>query len=217
LELLLDNTEEDAADYTLAEVREVLKPAHMSLLSLQNLIDNLLQSSSIEAGHFTIRKRPIDLNRLITDALLLVQPLMDRRRQTFALVADDELLNGTALQEIQADGGRLTQVLVNLLVNASKYSPIGGPIDLIVEQHAQQLYVAVADRGPGVPPLDRLNLFRRFVRLEAQDSEEYGIGLGLYVVKTTIEAHAGQVGIDDRPGGGSIFWFELPVANESQQ
>jgi len=218
LELLLDNREE----YSVAEVREVLKPAHMSLLSLQNLIDNLLQSSSIEAGHFTIRKRPLLLYQVIEDALRLVQPLLDRRHQTFSLtavpgVADgvaEGLLDSVATRTIQADKGRLTQVLVNLLVNASKYSPIGGAIDLTVEALADQLRVTVADRGPGIPPHERLNLFHRFVRLDAQDSEEYGIGLGLYVVKTTIEAHGGQVGIEDRPGGGAIFWFELPMNDD---
>ena len=230
LELLLENTEEQAEAYSLAEVREVLKPAHLSLLSLQNLIDNLLQSSSIEAGHFTIRKRPLLLYHVVEDALHLVKPLLDRRHQTLAVVAmnggedgredgggdggGDGLLDSVTSREIQADKGRLTQVLVNLLVNASKYSPIGGAIDLTVEASADQLRLSIADRGPGIPPPERLNLFRRFVRLDAQDSEEYGIGLGLYVVKTTIEAHGGQVGIEDRPEGGSIFWVELPIEDQ---
>lgn len=206
LELLLDSAEE----YSVDEVREVLKPAHLSLLSLQNLIDNLLQSSSIEAGHFTIRKRPVALYHVVEDALRLVQPLLDRRRQQVAMHDEAGFLDSVASRAIQADKGRLTQVLVNLLANASKYSPIGSAIELLVDEQPERLRVAVADRGPGIPAQERLNLFRRFVRLDAQDSEEYGIGLGLYVVKTTVEAHGGQVGIDDRPGGGSLFWFELP-------
>lgn len=212
LELLLDSDEV----YSVDEVREVLKPAHLSLLSLQNLIDNLLQSSSIEAGHFTIRKRPVALYHVVEDALRLVQPLLDRRRQPFTMHDADEFLDSVAAREIQADKGRLTQVLVNLLANASKYSPIGGAIELMVAAQPLALRVAIADRGPGIPPQERLNLFRRFIRLDAQDSEEYGIGLGLYVVKTTVEAHGGQVGIDDRAGGGSIFWFELPMDSEKE-
>ena len=67
-----------------------------------------------------------------------------------------------------------------------------------------------ADQGPGIPPAERENLFRSFVRLD-QGDEQHGIGLGLYVVKTVVEAHGGRVGVDDRPGGGSLFWFEIPV------
>ena len=212
LELLLDPAEE----YAVAEVREVLKPAHLSLLTLQNLIDNLLQSSSIEAGHFVLRKQNVALTHVVEDALRLVQPLFDRRRQQFTLCADEGWLDPVAPHLVEADQGRLTQVLVNLLVNASKYSPLGGAIDLTMTSTADAIRVAVADRGPGVPPQDRLNLFRRYVRLDIQDNEEYGIGLGLYVVKTTVEAHGGEVGIEDRPGGGSVFWFTLPLSTEDR-
>jgi len=213
LELLLDHNEV----YSVEEVREVLKPAHVSLLSLQNLIDNLLQSSSVEAGRFVIRKQAIALLHVVEDALRLVQPLFDRRRQSFAMNADAHWLDSAAPASIAADKGRLTQVLVNLLVNASKYSPLGGPIELFVSAQDDWLRVAVADRGPGIPPHDRLNLFRRYVRLDIQDNEEYGIGLGLYVVKTTIEAHGGAVGIEDRPDGGSLFWFTLPLGPDGDE
>lgn len=208
LELLLDSAEA----LSLAEIQEVLKPAHMSLLGLQNLIDNLLQSSSIEAGHFTIRKRPADLKLVIRDALQLVQPLLDRRRQPFT-VHEAVSGNANAVPEIAADPARLTQVLVNLLVNASKYSPIGEPIDLCIKAQAEKVRIAVADRGPGILAAERINLFQRFIRLSEQDDEQYGTGLGLYVVKTTIEAHGGLVGVDDRTGGGSVFWVELPSSS----
>ncbi len=75
--------------------------------------------------------------------------------------------------------------------------------------------MAVADRGPGVSPEDRVNLFRRFMRLDAQGGDEqYGIGLGLYLVKKIAEAHGGQVGVEDRPGGGAVFWMDLPLTVE---
>jgi signal transduction histidine kinase len=79
------------------------------------------------------------------------------------------------------------------------------------------LRLAVADRGAGIPPAERVNLFRRFVRLDRSDGEQYGVGLGLYVVKHTIEAHRGRVGIEDRPGGGSLFWVELPLEKETER
>jgi signal transduction histidine kinase len=77
------------------------------------------------------------------------------------------------------------------------------------------LRLAVADRGPGVSSEDRVNLFRRFMRLDAQGGDEqYGIGLGLYLVKKIAEAHGGQVGVEDRPGGGAVFWMDLPLTLE---
>lgn len=200
MELLLDEQE----TFSLAEVRQLLKPTHVSLLSLQTLIDNLLESSGIEAGHFSLRRRRLHINQVITNAVNIARPLLERRKQTLSLAEPPQL------PEMEADPARLTQALVNLLTNASKYSPIGKPIDLQVERQAAALRICVADRGSGIPAAERHNLFHSFVRLNAADEEQYGIGLGLYVVKTIVEAHGGQVGVSDRPGGGSIFWFELP-------
>jgi signal transduction histidine kinase len=115
---------------------------------------------------------------------------------------------------IMGDSAYLTQVLVNLLTNAAKYSPIGEAIEVTTDPMGERLRIAVADRGPGIPEGERRQLFRRFVRLDNQDGEQYGSGLGLYVVKTIIEAHGGNVGVDARPGGGSSFWFELPLQPE---
>ena len=201
IELLIDQVD----DLSPEEIRELLKPTHLSLHSLQSLIDNLLESSSIEAGSFVLRRRLVSLNEVMADALSIVRPLVERRRQPVAVT---EPVN---LPVLQADRARLTQALTNLLTNASKYSPIGKPIDLSVTQTDDTVRIAVADRGSGVSPEDRVNLFRRFMRLNAQMDEQYGIGLGLYLVKRIAEAHGGQVGVDDRPGGGAVFWMELPL------
>lgn len=201
MELLLDPAESLSA----AEMRELLKPTYLSLRGLQTLIDNLLESSSIEAGQFTLRRQPVDLNAILAQALQLVEPALERRQQPVSVGQPG------SLPVIYADPARLTQALVNLLVNASKYSPPHKAIDVRVEQVGAALRISVADQGPGIPEAERADVFRSFVRRETADSEQYGIGLGLYVVQTTVAAHGGRVGIDDRPGGGSIVWFELPL------
>ncbi|MBX3001819.1 MAG: HAMP domain-containing protein, partial [Caldilineaceae bacterium] len=205
IELLTDERE----DLSAAEMRNLLKPVHVSLLGLQTLIDNLLESSSIEAGRFVLRRRPRDLNEIIADALKLVRPLLERRRQSISLSAP------AYLTPVNGDQARLTQVLVNLLTNASKYSPLGAPIDLVIEQGHDRVRIAIADRGAGIPSSERANIFRNFVRVDASSESPSGTGLGLYVVKTTVEAHGGEVGIEDRAEGGSIFWFQLPISGES--
>jgi signal transduction histidine kinase len=92
---------------------------------------------------------------------------------------------------------------------------MGRPIELRLTQQDDALHVGVADRGPGIPPAERSNLFHSFVRLDTGNQEHYGIGLGLFVVKTIIEAHGGQVGISDQPGGGTLFWFEIPLRQKA--
>ena len=201
VELLL----EEAEHIPLTEMGELLNSIHLSVGGLQTLIDNLLESTSIEAGHFSIRRRPTDFDEVVNDALRVMQPLLNRRQQRLSL-------NRPArFPMITADPTRLTQVLVNLLSNASKYSPMGKLIDLSLELTDGGLRVEVADRGPGIPPVVRTSIFRRFVRLDAEDETQYGIGLGLSVVKAIVEGHGGEVGVDERPGGGSIFWFTIPL------
>lgn len=203
MELLLNET-----DLTASEMRELLKPLHLSLLSLQTLIENLLESSTIEAGRFVLHRQPVDLEQVISAAVQIVHPLLERRRQTLVRPAP------ALLPPLAADPARLTQVLVNLLSNAGKYSPPGSTVTLEIALRVGWLAVSIADQGPGIPPQERQKLFQRFVRLGIDTAHQYGIGLGLYLVKTTVEAHGGHVGVDEQVGGGARFWFELPIEPE---
>jgi signal transduction histidine kinase len=149
------------------------------------------------------------LRDVFVDAVRVMKPLLDRRHQALIFNEPDQL------KPIIIDPTRLTQVLVNLLSNASKYSPFGEEIEVSLELNgSSELKGAVLDRGPGISEADREYLFKRFVRLEAQSEAQYGIGLGLSVVKTIIEEHGGEMGVNAREGKGSIFWFTIPVDQE---
>ncbi|MCA9933105.1 MAG: PAS domain S-box protein [Anaerolineales bacterium] len=203
-ELLLDQ----AVDLSPDELHQLLTSLHLGIVGLQTLVDNLLESASLEVGRFRIYPHPHDLGEIVGEAAQLLNPLLAKY--------DQRLLVELPMQvpQVQADPRRIMQVLVNLLSNAIKYSPDGSDIQVRATVQGQQARIAVADRGPGVPAGYRPELFRRFARTEPADSKaQYGAGLGLFVVKAIVEAHGGDVGVADRPGGGSYFWFTLPLVN----
>jgi len=106
-----------------------------------------------------------------------------------------------------------SQVLANLLSNASKFSPDGSSIGVGVAHDGHRVVTTVADRGTGVPPADRERIFDKFTRLgDHLTRPQQGVGLGLYIVRRSVEAMSGTAWVDEAPGGGAAFSFSLPVA-----
>ena len=193
-----------------AELHELLASLHAGILGLQTLVDNLLESASIETGHFRVYPRPSSLGEIIAEAIRMVQPLVDKRDQQLVIELP------AVMPTVQADPRRIAQVLVNLLSNAAKHNPDNAEIGIIVNVHGDRVRVAIADQGQGIPAEERNVLFRRFAHPRTgHDPAKTGAGLGLSVVKAVVEAHGGQVGIEDRLGGGAVFWFTLPAAGPS--
>jgi PAS domain S-box-containing protein len=203
VELLLDQ----APDLTAGELEELLNSLHLGVLGLQTSIDNLLESASIETGHFQVHPRPSNLGDIIAEAIGMMQPILDKHGQSLVVELP------AAIPVVQADPRRAVQVLINLLSNASKYGPDDAEIEVRVTTRKRWVRIAVADCGPGIPAEYRDDLFRRFVHATpGNDKAPVGVGLGLSVVKAIAEAHGGQVGVEGRAGGGSTFWFTLPVS-----
>jgi PAS domain S-box-containing protein len=201
VELLLDQ----APELSPAELEELLTSLHLGVLGLQTLIDNLLESASIEAGHFRVRSRPCQLDAILAEAIQTMQPLLDKHDQRLMIQLP------AAIPAVEVDPRRTVQVLVNLLSNASRYGPDDAEIELGAALEGQWVRVTVADSGPGVPPEHRDELFRRFVHPgHGNDKAQVGAGLGLSVVKAVVEAQGGEAGVEDRVDGGSVFWFTLP-------
>ena len=193
-------------DLTPAELAELLTPLHLGVLGLQTLIDNLLEGASIEAGHFRVSARPCHLGEILAQATGLMQPLLDKYGQRLVVELP------ASVPEVQADPRRTVQVLVNLLSNASKYGPDDATIDVQVTVEGKRVRVAVGDTGRAYRWSIAQNLFRRFVHAPAgQERAQVGVGLGLSIVKAVVEAQGGQVGMENRPEGGAVFWFTLLV------
>jgi two-component system phosphate regulon sensor histidine kinase PhoR len=194
-----------------SELERLLRSVHYSVANLQTLIDNLLESASIESGHFRIRPQQVRLSDVIGEAVRVMAPLLQRREQGLQIEMD------WSMPPLYIDPTRISQVIVNLLSNASKYSPTGRGIRIRVSSSIDSVFmIAIVDQGAGLSLHDRENLFKKFVRMNDNTGEQYGVGLGLSVVKTIVEAHGGSVGVEANPEGGSIFWFTLPIKTTAE-
>jgi len=191
------------------DVSAVLQVMHRSTLWLHNLVENLLCASSIQVGRFQVDPQPSSLRELLEEAIAFVMPLLDKKKQTLDYRCAPEL------EPVMADSQRISQVVINLLHNASKYAPAYDTIGLIVEDLGQVYRVSVSEHGPGIAPEEAAHLFERFYRRRpAEGDGRPGVGLGLAIVRSIVELHGGQVGVKTAPGEGSTFWFTLPKASE---
>lgn len=201
LELLADWRELPPDD-----VDELLSRLERGTLWLESLTDNLAAWSAVEVDALTLRREPGPVSEWLLPALLLVQPLLDRRDQ--GTILDCPL----PAPWIDGDPVRLGQALINLLINAGKYSVWGDRLVVKVVAEAATVRVSVTDHGDGVRPEERQRIFwRRSRGRAALQTGARGHGLGLDVVRGIVEAHGGAVGVDGSYGQGATFWFTLPL------
>ena len=172
---------------------------------LAQMLDDLLDVSRLERGQLTIERVPLDLGTVARRVVEQLQPTLAQHTITLHTPEAPALVSG--------DGGRLEQVLQNLLGNAIKYSPAGGPIVVQVERNATEVQLTVTDTGIGIPADALPNLFRRFYRAEnAQAQHIRGSGIGLYVVNEIVTLHGGRVEAQSVAGQGSTVTIRLPLA-----
>jgi PAS domain S-box-containing protein len=191
------------AEWDTETIRESMEIIEEESDRLAELIDNLLDASRLQAGQMQLEKQGVQLDRL---AARIAQEF---RTQTRLHALDLDF--APDFPEVQGDPERLRQVLSNLLSNAIKYSPDQGKITISGRYDDQHVYVAVSDQGIGIPAGERDRIFDRFYRVEnALSRRTQGAGLGLYLVKSVIEAHRGRIWVSSSPGQGSTFVFSLP-------
>jgi signal transduction histidine kinase len=175
---------------------------------LGRLVDQLLDLSRIEAGAFSLDRDWTELPVLITDTIAKFEELNSRYKVEHDLQED--------LPLHYVDPNYLTQVLWNLLENACKYGPSSSRILVDARWNGTDVLIGVADRGPGIPAGEREQIFQRFYRLYRDHrSHTAGSGLGLAICRGIVEAHGGQIWVEDRIGGGSVFRISLPLPTEA--
>jgi PAS domain S-box-containing protein len=175
---------------------------------LLNLINEVLDISRIEAGNLQLSVEPVSLTEVLEETLDLMRPLASDRsiKLSVAATLDEE-------QYVLADRQRLKQVLLNLLTNAVKYTPVGGKVMISGEaSKPDTMRVVVTDTGNGIPTQKLARLFTPFDRLGAEQSSVEGTGLGLALCQRLMQAMDGAIGVSSKVGKGSAFWIELPGA-----
>lgn len=201
IELLLDQLPALSAE----QIGQLVVALQRGTLRLTQLIDNLLESVRIEAGKDAIRHQPVALDEVVEEAVELTRPLLALRGQEVVVELP------YPLPTVRGDGPRLTQVFVNLLANANKFAPAGSAIRVGAATDTGTVSLWVEDTGPGLPPLAGQALFERFVRAPGEEPEQGGMGLGLWIVKSIVERHGGQVEARRGDQLGTRMCVTLPV------
>ena len=172
---------------------------------LVRLINDILDIEKIESGKVTFHLRPLDVLALVEQAIDANRGFAEgygvRIRLDEASVAGD----------VRADSDRLMQVVTNLLSNAIKFSPRGSEVMVAIEARDGAMRISVRDHGPGIPEDFKPRIFEKFAQADASDARQKGgTGLGLSIVKQIVIRLEGHVGFLDAPGGGTIFYVDLP-------
>jgi len=192
---------------TPAETRRLRSIIDRQVTHLVRLVDDLLDVSRITRGEIQLRREPLDLHQMLNDAIEAVGEAIASRGHAFEFDVPDRL------PRIVADGTRLTQIVLNLLENAAKYTPPSGHIALRCRAGEGELRVEVEDDGVGISPEAMSRVFELFTRLEpGQGLKTSGLGIGLALARRLAEMHGGR--LEARSAGqgcGSRFILTLPL------
>ncbi len=189
-----------------AELTEVAERNGQRLL---DLINDILDIEKIDSGKLSLYSEPMSLDTLVSESVKLNQGFADRYNVKLTATG-----LGSSIT-VNADHKRLLQVMTNLISNSAKFSPAGGSVEIGLRQaNPRVVVITVSDRGTGIPEAFRNRIFGRFAQADSADTRaKGGTGLGLAICKRLIELMDGTIGFSDREGGGTTFWFELPIHN----
>lgn len=196
-----------------APAREAVEAISSAAASLTSIVSDLLDSALLERGLLPIIFGDVSLDELIEDTLRDSRLLADAYGVSVALQGQIPQLS------LRGDGGRLRQVLDNLLSNAFKYSPAESQVLLSATEDGEHVCIEVADEGRGISSEDASVLFTLFGRIDVGDSRDAaGLGLGLAISARIVEAHGGRLTHRANEGGvGSVFCVELPMADDEER
>ena len=186
-----------------AGARDLVRTIESSTSWMNRLIEDLLDVARMEAGRLALERSPQDLVRVISEATMMLEPLVAEK----SLTLREDLPE--YLPRAHVDPRRIVQVLENLVSNAVKHTAPGGEIHVRAAAADGEVHIAVRDTGSGIPAENLPHLFDRF--WQARGARRGGAGLGLAIAKGIVEAHGGRIWVESEVGAGSTFAFSLPL------
>jgi signal transduction histidine kinase len=185
------------------KIRKHAGASRRTVAGMTRLINDLLDTASIEAGRLSIILKPVDVGKLVSDTIEAVRSIAAAKNITLKAALPVPSLSATL------DDLRILQVLENLVGNAIKFTPEGGKVSIGVRTTARRIQFVVSDTGVGIP-LNKLDaIFERFHQVS---KDRRGFGLGLHISKSIVEAHGGRIWAESDGASGSTFYVDLPVA-----
>lgn len=189
-----------------SQQRELLEDARDDADRLLRILETLVDLTRLESGATPLDRAEVSVAALMRQMAGEAHPFIDNAGQRLAVVIAPELSGAT----LNLDEARVRHVFMNLLTNASKYTPVGGIVTLSAEpEGAGFVKFTVRDQGPGIPDEAKSRVFERFYRAPSQEGKP-GAGLGLAIAREIVVAHGGSIACNSEPGQGSEFYFLLP-------
>jgi signal transduction histidine kinase len=193
-----------------AKVQDVLERIQQNGRHLLGLINDVLDLSKIEAGQLTLAPAAYSMRELVLDVVGATEALAAEKKLAFEVEVPKDL------PPARGDERRLTQVLMNLVGNAIKFTDAGS-VSIRAKVEGGSLVVAVSDTGVGIAAEDRQRIFEEFQQVDSSSTRKKGgTGLGLAIARRIVELHGGRIWVESTPGQGSTFAFTLPLAAEEQ-
>ena len=184
---------------------EFLTDINKEIDRLNMIIGDLLTLVSMDSKTMRLNRSNFSFSDLVNDTVDRLKLVLEQRNQEVKLMLSDRC-------DMYADSAKLTQVVYNLLENASKYTQEGGTIRVRLIRSGRDAIFSVTDNGPGIPKEDQTHIFDRFYRVDkARSRETGGTGLGLSIVRQMVLMHGGTVSVESEEGNGSTFTVELPI------
>lgn len=184
---------------------EFLTDINKEIDRLNMVISDLLTLVSMDSKTMRLNRTTFSLAQLVSDTASRLRLMTDKRHQELKLQLNDRC-------EMYADSAKLTQVIYNLMENASKYTQEGGTIRVRLVRSGRDAILTVSDNGPGIPKEDQAHIFDRFYRVDkARSRDTGGTGLGLSIVHQMVLMHGGTVSVESEEGNGATFTVELPI------